>query len=274
MVVIHILHLLFIGILLMIFLSFSNEGYSLGPKRCDTECQPPTMGVNEKSRRYVNNGFGINGQFFDVEYFSQAIPTQNFTVGETIDITLKIFENTGTKYLEHVALSIVVEEPHIGGIIQYENESTITWKQKFDGTKSVHLHDPYNLITIVNVTDFIENNRTIINFQFNVTAPIESKSFKVHMWDYKRNSWNNHFLNALTVTEIRKNSLESDFQFQENQTSLQNIEQDFKYKTDSSLKSCEEEFELIIKITDNSYACVKSLTAKKLVERGWGILLN
>jgi len=33
---------------------------------------------------------------------------------------------------------------------------------------------------------------------------------------------------------------------------------------------CKEDLQLIFKITDNSPACVKSSTAEKLIERGWG----
>jgi hypothetical protein len=77
---------LLVAFLVTVF--FINDQIAFGglsSKQCDTECQPPTLGLNLESRRYVSDGFGINGQFFDVEYFSQKIPTQNFTVGELVD---------------------------------------------------------------------------------------------------------------------------------------------------------------------------------------------
>ncbi len=37
---------------------------------------------------------------------------------------------------------------------------------------------------------------------------------------------------------------------------------------------CAEELQLIFKSSDNSPACVKSTTAKKLIERGWGVMTN
>ena len=36
--------------------------------------------------------------------------------------------------------------------------------------------------------------------------------------------------------------------------------------------TCRQDFDLLIKIHDNSPACVKPQTAQKLVERGWGLL--
>ncbi len=182
---------------------FINDQIAFGglsSKQCDTECQPPTLGLSSKFTRYVSDGFGINEQFFDVEYFSQKIPTQNFTVGESIDISLKVYENTGAKYLEHVALSIVMEEPkRIYGVVVGNNESIISWNQKFDGTQSVDLVDPYDLIDYFEVKSSSENYITNLNFTFNVTEPIDSKDIRVKMWDYKRNSWNNYFYEAITV---------------------------------------------------------------------------
>jgi len=182
---------------------FINDQIAFGGhsgRQCAGECQPPTLGLNHDSRRYVSDGFGINGRFFDVEYFSQKIPTQNFTVGESIDISLKVYENSGAKYLEHVALSIVMEEPkRIDGLVVGKNESIISWNQKFDGTQSVDLVDPYDLIDYFEVKSSSENYITNLNFTFNVTEPIDSKDIRVKMWDYKRNSWNNYFYEAITV---------------------------------------------------------------------------
>ena len=192
---------LLVAFLVTVF--FINDQIAFGglsSKQCDTECQPPTLGLNLESRRYVSDGFGINGQFFDVEYFSQKIPTQNFTVGELVDISLKIYENSGAKYLEHVALSIIMEEPkRVDGYVVGNNESIISWNQKFDGTQSVDLEDPYDLIDYFEVKSSIKNNTTILNFMFNVTEPIDSKDIRVKMWDYRRNSWNNYFYEAITM---------------------------------------------------------------------------
>ncbi len=190
-------------VLLVGLINFEEVYAALSPNNCKTECQPPSLGLDLKeSRRYVNDGFGINEQFYDVEYFSQTIPTQNFTVGDTVNVRLTIFENSGHQYLEYVGLSIVIDEPFIrGGMLVEEYKSTIAWIKKFDGTKSIDVSDSYDLIDVINVTDSVENNRTILDYEFIVTNPIESKTITVKMWDYKRNVWNNHFYEAITVTE-------------------------------------------------------------------------
>ncbi len=195
--------LIFLLVIFSVTVFFINDQIAFGnhsATRCATECQSPTLGLSSDSRRIVSDGFGINGQFFDVEYFSQKIPTQNFTVGETVDISLRVYENSGTQYLEHVALSIVMEEPkRINGLVVGNNESIISWNQKFDGTQSVDLVDPYDLIDDFEVKSSIENNTTILNFMFNVIEPIDSKDIRVKMWDYRKNSWNNYFYEAITV---------------------------------------------------------------------------
>ncbi len=192
-----------LAVLLVGLINFEEVYAALSPNNCKTECQPPSLGLDLKeSRRYVNDGFGINEQFYDVEYFSQTIPTQNFTVGDTVNVRLTIFENSGHQYLEYVGLSIVIDEPFIrGGMLVEEYKSTIAWIKKFDGTKSIDVSDSYDLIDVINVTDSVENNRTILDYEFIVTNPIESKTITVKMWDYKRNVWNNHFYEAITVTE-------------------------------------------------------------------------
>jgi len=192
-----------LAVLLAGLINFEEAYAGLGTNSCDGECQPPSLGLDlDGSRRYVNDGFGINGQFYDVNYFSQTIPTQNFTVGDTVNIRLTIFENSGPQYLEYVGLSIVVDEPFIrGGMLVEEYQSTIAWIKKFDGTKSIDVNDSYDLIDAINVTDSVENSRTILDYEFIVTNPIESKTIKVKMWDYKRNVWNNHFYEAITATE-------------------------------------------------------------------------
>jgi len=192
-----------LAVLLAGLINFEEAYASIGANSCDGECQPPSLGLDlDGSRRYVNDGFGINGQFYDVNYFSQTIPTQNFTVGDTVNVRLTIFENSGPQYLEYVGLSIVVDESFIrGGMLVEEYESTIAWIKKFDGIKSIDVDDSYDLIDVINVTDSVENSRTILDYEFIVTNPIESKTIKVKMWDYKRNVWNNHFYEAITVTE-------------------------------------------------------------------------
>lgn len=197
--------LIIIAIVFVLLTGFINfqETYASNSGPCTTDCQPPSLGFDLKeSHRYVSDGFGINGQFYDVAYFSQAIPTQNFAVGDVVNIRLTIFENNGYQYLRYVGLSIVVEEPIIrGGMLVEEFESTIEWKQKFDGIKSIDVDDSYDLLNVLNVTDSVENNRTIIDYTFSFKQPIESKTIKVMMWDSNGNVWNNHFFEAVTVTE-------------------------------------------------------------------------
>lgn len=192
-----------LSVLLFGIINFEEVHAAIDSNSCATECQPPSLGLDlTESRRYVSEGFGINGNFFDVDYFSQTIPTQNFTVTDTVNVQLTIFENSGHQYLEYVGLSIIVDEPFIrGGMLVEEYKTTIEWIKKFDGTKSVNVDDSSDLIDVINVTDSIENDRTILNYEFVVTNPMKQKTIAVTMWDYKRNAWTNYFYKSITVTE-------------------------------------------------------------------------
>ena len=217
--------IILLTILLVGLVNFEESDAALSSKSCKIECQPPSLGLDlEKLRRHVSEGFGINGQFFDVEYFSQTIPTQNFTVGDTVNVRLKIFENTGYQYLRYVGLSIIVDEPLIRGGMQVEEyKSTIAWIKKFDGVKSIDVDDAYDLFDIINVTDSVENNRTILNYEFRVTNPIESKTMTVKMWDKNRNVWNNHFYEAITVIE-KDSKFTIPFENKTNNLNIENID--------------------------------------------------
>ena len=198
-----ILTSILLPMLFLMEVNFNEADAALKIKSCEIECEPPTLGLDlETLRRPVENGLGINEQFFDVEHFTQTIPTQNFTVGDSVNVRLTVFENSGYQYLRYVELSIVVDEPLIqGGTMIEEYKSSIAWRQNFAGIKSIDVDDTYDLFKIINVTDSIDNNRTVLNYEFIVTKPIKSKTMTVQMWDSHGNVWNNYFHDAITVRE-------------------------------------------------------------------------
>ena len=52
----------------------------------------------------VSDGLTINGKSFVVDYFEQQIPAQIIEVGESVEISVKIYENYGAFYLSNVQL--------------------------------------------------------------------------------------------------------------------------------------------------------------------------
>ena len=49
---------------------------------CSGDCTPPTLGLDDQGVSFVSGGLTINSESFDVEQYSQTIPTQIFKTDE------------------------------------------------------------------------------------------------------------------------------------------------------------------------------------------------
>lgn len=173
---------------------------------CSGDCSPPTMGVDNAGQEYVEKGFTINKNSFDVADFKQDLLNQIVNTGDPIEVTLKIYENSGTQHLSHVGLLMGLEEKTISGVKVHSHEVQIIWEQTLDGKTSVDVIDPNKLVSDVTVENTLVRdafgNKDGLNqlvFKFTPTAPYDTSVILVEMWDYERNSWTNYFYNALTI---------------------------------------------------------------------------
>ena len=174
--------------LFMIMLSISYTGEADASSSCSDDCLPPTLGLLE-TRQIVKDGFTINGQTFDVKYFSQTIPAQSFDRGEQISITLLIHESSGIDNLEHVELAM-----DVSGADSRSDKVSVAWNKKFDGTLTVDVLDYNNIFQDVKVQSIaVDDYQTSMTFLLDHDRPIEINELKVTMWDYQRNGWNNFF---------------------------------------------------------------------------------
>ena len=179
-----------------------------GGSGCSGDCSPPTLGQDNSGRTYVNGGFAINGQAYDVAYFKQDIPTETVKINEPVIVTLKIFENSGSSSLTHVILKLGLEEKIISGVKVPTSPVEILWENPFDSTPSVSIQDPGNLVSDVTVeTAMTEDafgtidNVTVYDFKFTPVEKFDTDVILVTMWDYKNNVWSNHFHNALLIED-------------------------------------------------------------------------
>ena len=187
--------------------AFASHGSS-GGGGCSGDCNPPTLGKDDSGRTFVNNGFTINGQSYDVEYFKQDIPTETVNINEPVTISLKIYENSGTSSLTHVFLKLGLEEKTISGVKVSFSPVEILWENPFDSNPYVSVEDPNNLVTNVIVEstmaeDAFGTSDSIMAYDFTFT-PIEkfdTEVILVAMWDHKNNVWTNYFHNALLIED-------------------------------------------------------------------------
>jgi hypothetical protein len=173
---------------------------------CSGDCAPPTLGQDNSGRDYVKEGFSINGNSFEVTHFKQEIQTQTIKTGESVEIVLKIYENSGTQYLSHVGLLLGLEEKTLSGVKVNSHQSQIIWEQDLDGTISTDVIDTNNLISNVDVKNELirdafgnDDGLNQISFKFTPTKPFDTNTILVEMWDYERNSWTNSFHNSLII---------------------------------------------------------------------------
>lgn len=191
-----LLHTL-VAIGIMSTLSIATLTNVYAENACRRDCQAPTMGVFDNGKRIVSGGLTINGQTFDVNDELQTIPTQVSNTGETITVRLLVYENTGVNNLAHVTLGIGDYPDH-----NHESEKvSISWDQKFDGTKSFSVSDSKGLLKGVNVVATpLDTFTTALDFSFSATQPLDG-SIKVDMWDGNRSDRTNYFTNAISVKQ-------------------------------------------------------------------------
>lgn len=186
--------------------ALADHGSGSSGGGCSGDCAPPTLGEDNSGQDFVEKGFAINSKSFDVASFKQDIANQIVKTGEPIEVTLKIYENSGTQYLSHVGLLMGLEEKTISGVKVHSHEVQIIWKQTLDGNTSIEVIDPNQLVTDVSVDNELTRdafgNKEGLNqlvFTFTPTAPYDTSVILVEMWDYERNAWTNSFYNGLTI---------------------------------------------------------------------------
>lgn len=163
---------------------------------CSRDCLAPTLGLSSNGDRVVENGFSINGKSFNVAEYSQTIPTQNYKVGETVNIRLLVYENSGTDSLAHVSL-IIGDFPDR---FHETQKVMMLWDQKFDGTQTVGTIDFEKLVKDVKIkATKVDPFVTALDISFSFSKKLETSSIKVDTWDQIRSYRVNYFMNAIEV---------------------------------------------------------------------------
>ena len=171
--------------------AFASHG-SGGSGGCSGDCSPPTLGQDNTGRTYVHDGFAINGNSYNVEYFKQHVPTETVKINEPVTVSLKVFENSGTSSLTHVILKLGLEEKIISGVKVPTSPVEILWQNPFDSTPSFSVNDPKNLVIDVTVESAMtedafgtSDNVMAYDFTFVPVEKFDTDVILVTMWDYK-----------------------------------------------------------------------------------------
>lgn len=229
---------------------------------CSGDCTAPTMGVNNIGMRHVENGFSINDKSIDVEYFKQYVETQTINVGEQVEITLKVFEDSGDRaQLQHVGLLLGVESVFTGSTWIDSHPAEIHWDQSFDEIQSVTVvENTDNLITDVNVKVDVDENLTILKFQFTPTTSFDTSKIIVQMWDQKRNAWTNTFFDALEIISENEHNFVIHDETHEEES----------HETHEEFQ-CLAGLEKVLRVSSLTPVCVTSYTASVLIDYSWAV---
>lgn len=166
--------------------------------KCDGDCEAPTFGTLDDGKTIVEKGLTINGESFDVSGFSQTIPTQTLTVGQTNTVKLTAYENSGTNSLRYVSISI---SDYKGERDQTE-KARIAFTQDFEGTQKLDILDFDKILTNVkyNATQ-VDSFTTVVYFTFDIAKPVSKSALIIESWDDARNARKNILLDAIKVEE-------------------------------------------------------------------------
>ena len=171
---------------------------------CSGDCSPPTLGKDEQGYVRVSEGLSINEETFDVEYFSQTIPTQILEKGKMNTISIKAYENTSPEFFGHAEIHFNLQDKVIEGVTVEDSQVSIVWDD-IGGDAVYGVDGEEGLIKNVNVFHEIQNELVFIAFQFEFTEDLETFDLMTKIWDEKRNSSKNYFYDAIKVTSKDQN---------------------------------------------------------------------
>ena len=179
--------------------AYADHGSGGGGGGCSGDCTPPSLGIDNKGYLRVENGVGINYNYFNVETYSQDIPTQILKVNENNNISVKIYENSGPEFLNHAELHFNIYEEILEGITVENSIVSIVWDNSNGEVYAVYGEE--HMVKDVSIKKEIQDEFIIINFEFKFTEKMKTSTMMIKTWDDKRNSSKNYFFNAIEVRE-------------------------------------------------------------------------
>ena len=226
------------------------------------ENSAPTLGIDFKGQRIIENGLKINGHTFMVESFSQTIPTQTFKVDQTVDVTLHFYVEGGIRYLAYT--SLLIDDG--------EQSKRIQWNQNFKGIQTVSVFDSefFKNVEVTLSEDKNNPNGVFLNFKFQISKNTETSTLKITSWSHDRHSTTNYFYDAIKVGKS------SDMSMKSSDMSMKSKDGKFvsplKQTRNGILVNniqCNAGRELMIKHNGLPF-CVYPADAAKLIAMNWG----
>lgn len=173
------------------------------PGGCNN-CQSPTLGIDSKLMRVVDNGFTYNGKSVDAERFFTPYPLITVNVGEPNIAEFRIYEDIGPQNIKHFSFAFGLDK----GEIISNSKAKIELDIDQDGIETVIVTDPENALEDVNVSTRVEtcnddgkdNDCLIVTINHTFREPLGFNIVGTDVWDMERNAWQNYFNHGIEVT--------------------------------------------------------------------------
>jgi len=169
---------------------------------CEGDCEEPTLGLDNRGQRLVDNGFSYNGKSVDVEYYFTPYPLVTVQVGKQNVAEFKIYENMGPDSISHFELAFGLANGESIGM----SKAVINWDKTFDGVETITLDDPENVLDSIKVTtsegscsDELQQKCLIVKVKHTFRAPLDFNILGTNVWDAKRNAWQNYYNHGIEV---------------------------------------------------------------------------
>ena len=170
---------------------------------CD-DCTPPTLGIDSKGTRLVDNGFTYNGNPTNVERFFTPYLLITVNIGEPNTAVFKIYEDTDHENIKHFSFAFGLASNEIIS----QSKAMIELDIDHEGTETVTVTDPHNALQNVLVSTDVDNcNGTddslqclIVTIHHTFRAPLDFNIVATDVWDEKRNAWQNYYNHGIEIT--------------------------------------------------------------------------
>jgi hypothetical protein len=228
---------------------FADSGSDMGQNAA------PTLGIDFRGERIIDDGLKINWQSYMVEEFSQTIDTQVFQIDQPIDITLHFALEGGPSHLAHASIML----------LNNEKTEQIRFNQNFKGEQTVYVSDPefFKNVAVKLSEDKNNPDAAFVNFKFQISEFTDTSTLKVTSWNSDIRAATNYFYEAIRVgePEVVISITTPDGKF------IAPLKQ-----TNSGISAdkvqCNEGKELMFK-TNGAPVCVNPASVAKLLAMGW-----
>lgn len=169
---------------------------------CSGDCEEPTLGLDSKGKRLVDNGFTYNGKSIDVERYFTPYPLVTVTTGEKNIAEFKIYDNLGPDNISHFELAFGLAK----GEIMSNSKAVINWDKSWDGVATLSIDDPEHVLGDIEVStsegDCSEESAQqclLVKVVHTFRAPLDFNILGTNVWDTERNAWQNYYNHGIEV---------------------------------------------------------------------------